>query len=140
MRRQKINGKRWAVLGSAGLAPLSPADDHVNLSAAALGTDKPLAPIENGGVRAVSLRHPGRVGLNLMLTGFAPDDQPDLSGSGSAEGHRGATIGLQLRRRLLAAVAHGGVYPFGAGKGSRSGSGLSFARIAFRVRMRGENW
>jgi len=56
------------VLGSAGLTPLSPADDHVNLSAAALGTDKPLAPIENGGVRAVSLRHLGRVGLNLMVT------------------------------------------------------------------------
>ena len=128
------------MLGSAGLTPLSPADDHVNLSAAALGTDKPPAPIENGGVRAASLRHLGRVRLDLMLTGFAPDDQPDQGRSGGAEGHRGATIGLQLRRRLLAAVARGGPYTFGAGKGTRTGSGLSFARIAFRVRMRGENW
>lgn len=53
-----------------GLTPLSPANDHVNLSAAALGTDEPLAPIENGGVRAVSRRHLGRVGLNLMLAGL----------------------------------------------------------------------
>src|SRR6516165_2333569 len=97
MREQRINGKRRAVLGSAGLTPLSPADDHVNLSAAALGTDKPLAPIENGGARAVSLRHLGGVGLNLMLTSFAPDDQPDLGRSGGAKGHRGATIGLHIR-------------------------------------------
>jgi hypothetical protein len=82
--RAKDKWETKGVLGSAGLTPLSPADDHVNLSAAALGTDKPLAPIENGGVRAVSLRHFGRVGLNLMLTGFAPHDQPDLGGSGSA--------------------------------------------------------
>jgi hypothetical protein len=57
-----------------------------------------------------------------MLTGFAPDDQPDLGRSGVAGGHRGATIGLQLRRRLPAAVARGGPYTFGAGKGSRTGS------------------
>jgi hypothetical protein len=30
-------------------------------------------------------------------------------------------------------------YTFGGGAGSRAGSGLSFARIALRVRMRAEN-
>jgi hypothetical protein len=36
-------------------------------------------------------------------------------------------------------LARGGAYTFGGGKGSRAGSGLSLARIALRVRMRGEN-
>jgi len=42
-------------------------------------------------------------------------------------------------RRLLAAVALGGAYTFGGGKGSRAGSGLSLARIALKVWMRDEN-
>ena len=71
---------------------------------------------------------------------LAPDDQSHAGRGGNAERHREATIGLQPRRRLLAAVARGGAHTFAAGKGSRSGSGLSFARIAFTVRMRGENW
>ena len=33
----------------------------------------------------------------------------------------------------------GGSYRFGGGNGSRTGSGLIFARIAFNVRMRGDN-
>jgi hypothetical protein len=36
-------------------------------------------------------------------------------------------------------LARGGAYTFGGGKGSRTGSGLSLARIALSVRMRGEN-
>ena len=48
-------------------------------------------------------------------------------------------VGLQPRRRLVAAVAFGGAYTFGGGNGSRTGSGLSLARIAFRVRMGAEN-
>src|SRR5580704_7997384 len=36
-------------------------------------------------------------------------------------------------RRLLAAVARGGPYTFCGGKGSRTGSGLSLARMAFKV-------
>ena len=41
--------------------------------------------------------------------------------------------------RLLAAVARGGAYCFGGGgDGSRTGSGLILARIAFKVWMRGE--
>jgi hypothetical protein len=52
-----------------------------------------------------------------------------------------ATVADNLRavRRLLAATARGGAYTFGGGKGLRTGSGLSLARIALSVRMRGEN-
>jgi hypothetical protein len=35
-------------------------------------------------------------------------------------------------------MERGGAYTFGSGKGSRTGSGRSFARIALSVRMRGE--
>jgi hypothetical protein len=42
-------------------------------------------------------------------------------------------------RRLRATVARGGAYTFPGGKGSRTGSGLSLARIALGVRLRGEN-
>jgi hypothetical protein len=35
-------------------------------------------------------------------------------------------------------LARGGAYTFGGGKGSRTDSGLSLARIALSVRMRGE--
>ena len=70
---------------------------------------------------------------------LAPDDQPDFGSGSIAERHRRATIGLQPRRRLVAAVAFGGAYTFGGDEGSRTGFGLSLARIAFRVRMGAEN-
>jgi hypothetical protein len=38
------------------------------------GTDEPLAPIEQGQLGTVPGSHLGRVGRNLMLAGFAPDD------------------------------------------------------------------
>jgi hypothetical protein len=42
-------------------------------------------------------------------------------------------------RRLCLAVARGGAYGFGGGgNGSRTGSGLILARIAFSVLMRGD--
>ena len=49
-------------------------------------------------------------------------------------GRAGISPGL-----LLAAVARGGAYTFGGGEGSRTGSGLSLARIARKVWMRHEN-
>jgi hypothetical protein len=61
--------------------PLSPAHHHIGLPAAAFGTDLPLAPIGHGHLGAVSLGHLGGVGLNLMLTILAPNDQPDVCGS-----------------------------------------------------------
>jgi hypothetical protein len=36
-------------------------------------------------------------------------------------------------RRLLAKVALGGAYAFGGGKGLRTGSGLIFSRMPFKV-------
>src|SRR5712672_1923671 len=62
-----------------------------------------------------------------MLAALAPYDQAHDGLGSAAERHRRAAIGFQrpeFRRR--AAVA-------------RSGSGLIFARIAFNVRMRGDN-
>src|SRR6266446_207688 len=50
-----------------------------------------------------------------------------------AEGHRWAGLGFHPRRCLLAVVARGGAYCFGSGYGSRTGSGLSFARIAWSI-------
>jgi hypothetical protein len=41
-------------------------------------------PIEHGCFGAISESHLGGVGLDLMLAGFAPDDEPDLGRSGSA--------------------------------------------------------
>ena len=46
---------------------------------------------------------------------------------------------LPPARRLLDAVARGGAYTLGGGKGSRTGSGLSLARMAFKVCIRGES-
>jgi hypothetical protein len=41
--------------------------------------------------RSTAFRRPGShlaaVGLDLVLAGFAPDDQPDLGRGGSAQGH-----------------------------------------------------
>jgi hypothetical protein len=106
---------------------------------AAPRTDQPLAPIEDGRFGAIPGSHLGRVGLDLVPAFLTPHDEPHAGRSGGPERHRRAAIGLQPCRRLLAAVARGGAYTFGGGNGSRAGSGLSFARIVFRVRSRVEN-
>ena len=75
-----------------------------------------------------------------MLAALAPYDQAHDGLGSAAERHRRAAIGFQrpeCRRR--AAVARSGSYRFAGGNGSRTGSGLIFARIAFNVRMRGDN-
>ena len=43
---------------------------------------------------AVSLGHLGRVGLDLMLTVLAPNDQPDAGGGSVAERHWRAGFGF----------------------------------------------
>jgi hypothetical protein len=52
----------------------------------------------------VPLGHVGRVGLNLMLAGFAPNRQPDAGGGSVAERHRRAAApglwGPERRREL----------------------------------------
>ena len=61
-------------------------------------------------------------------------------------GFSGATMNWPALKQLLADVKAGRVdtivvykIDFGGGSGSRTGSGRSVARIAVRVRMRGEN-
>ena len=85
------------------------------------------SPCSATGVAPIN-SHLGGVGLN-------PNNRPPQSTSQRSDPIR---FGFHLRRRLLAA-ARDGAYPFRGGKGSRAGSGLSFARIALRVWMRGEN-
>jgi hypothetical protein len=69
------------------LSPLGPGDDHIHLPATAPGTDKPLAPIGNGGPGAISLCHLGGVGLDLVAARLAPHDQPHFRVRGIAESH-----------------------------------------------------
>jgi len=68
--------------------PFGSGDDHINRSASAPRTHKPVAPIEHGSGRAVSSRHFHSVGLDLMATPLAPYNEPHPSGSGVAERHR----------------------------------------------------
>ena len=72
------------------LSPLGSGDDHIHLPAAAPGTDKPVAPKENGRVRAISSSHLGRVRLNLVAARLAPNDEPNVCRSRVAERHRRA--------------------------------------------------
>ena len=58
--------------------------------AAALGADQPLSPIGHRRFGAVPLGHFAGVGLDLVLTVLAPDDQPDAGGGSIAERHRRA--------------------------------------------------
>ena len=58
---------------------------EIDLVAAALRADEPLAPIEDRRFGAVPGSDLSRVGLNLMLGGFAPDDEPHACRSGGAQ-------------------------------------------------------
>jgi hypothetical protein len=48
-----------------GLPPLGPGHHRVDVAAAAPGADEPLAPLGNGRLGTVPLRHLGSVGLDL---------------------------------------------------------------------------
>jgi hypothetical protein len=52
-----------------------PGDDHIDLSAATPGADRPLAPIENWRVRAVSAKRPRQDRAQPAPATSAPDDQ-----------------------------------------------------------------
>jgi len=67
-------------------SPSGPGHDHINLPSAAFGAHQFLAPIEHGRCGAVPSGHLGRIGLDLMLTSLAPDDQPGV-GRGPREIH-----------------------------------------------------
>jgi hypothetical protein len=85
-------GPKWIQGAAPRLLPLRPGHDHIGLPSAAAGTEEPLAPVEDAGVAAVTLRHLCRVGLYLMLARLAPHDKPDLGRGGYAERHRRAAL------------------------------------------------
>ena len=67
----------------------------------------------------------------LMAAILAPDDQRQMGRSGAAERHWRTGEGLQ--RRLRYRPRDGGSYCLVGGVGSRTGAGLSLARIALSV-------
>jgi hypothetical protein len=75
----------------------SPSDHHIDVPSAAARTDERLAPIEDTGVAAVTLRHLCRIGFDLMPARLAPHDKPDLRSGGDTERHWRAAIGLHPR-------------------------------------------
>jgi hypothetical protein len=46
------------------------------------------------GCRAISLGHLGGVGLDLVLTVLAPNDEPELGSGGATQRHRRAGLGF----------------------------------------------
>lgn len=76
------------------LSPLGAAHNHFNSSRIALAVYPPGVPIRDGRLRTVILGHLGRIGLNLMPTIEAPNDEPHAGRGGVAEGHRRAVIGV----------------------------------------------
>jgi hypothetical protein len=85
--------------------------------------------------RAISFRcAPGTAFAALVrVTKEAVTIDGTLKTFSSIGGHRRSAVALHPRRRLFVAIAFR-AYTFGGSKGSRTGSGLSFARIAFSVR------
>ena len=58
---------------------------HIDLPAAAAGTDQRLAPIEHGRIGAVSRSHLGDVRVDLMPALLAPDDQSHTARGGGRQ-------------------------------------------------------
>jgi hypothetical protein len=83
------------------LSLLGSSDDHIHLPAAAPGTHKPVAPIENRRVRAVSNSHFSGVRLDLMAACLPPHDQPHLGIHCIAECHRRAERRFHEPRTLI---------------------------------------
>jgi hypothetical protein len=87
---------------SGSRAPLRPADDHIDLPAAAAGAHKPLAPPRNTHLGAVPLGHLGRVGLDLTAAPSTPTDPTGPRPWGVPERHRRAAAPHRRRRLTLA--------------------------------------
>jgi hypothetical protein len=74
------------------------------------GADQPLSPIGHRCFGAVPLGHLGRVGLNLMLTILAPNDQPDPCGGGATQRHRWTGLGFHRCWSGRRMTASGGLF------------------------------
>jgi len=63
-RQPSLRRGTWIIVNPLNqletLSPLRSGDDHIHLPATAPGTDKPLAPLENRHIRAVSSSRQGR--------------------------------------------------------------------------------
>jgi hypothetical protein len=99
---------RAAPVSSAQLPPPGPADDHVDIAAAAAGAHEPRLPVKQGGLRAIAGGVLGGIRLDLVAAIPAPYNEPHASRGSPTERHREAGLGFHPRRRLLAVVARGG--------------------------------
>jgi hypothetical protein len=93
-------------------------------------------PLEDARLGTVASGELGRVRLDAAPATPAQHDEADAGRGGAAERHRWAGLGFHPRRRLPR-MNRGGAYTFGGGKGSRTGPGLRFPRIAFSGSSRG---
>jgi hypothetical protein len=84
------------VVNTRGKIRVPPADDKIDVSAAAGRTAQP-PPIDHDNLGATARDLIGDVGLGPMLAAFAPHDQPHLGGDRMAQRHR--------RRLALASIA-----------------------------------
>jgi hypothetical protein len=76
----------------AMLSPPAAGHDHIYLVASTTGTDEPTSPLGNGSLGAVSSRHFGGIGLNLVAAFPAPHDQAHMGSRRVAERHRRAGL------------------------------------------------
>jgi hypothetical protein len=74
-------------------------------------------PIEDGHFGAVRSGHLGGIGLNLMPTILAPNDEPELGSGGATQRHRWAGLGFREVDRSRSPAYRGRVH------GGKSSSG-----------------
>jgi hypothetical protein len=69
---------------------LGTAHHHIDPRAVALTAHQPRRPIRHGRLGAVSLRHFGRIRLDMMAAVLTPYDEPQVSSCGAAKRRRRA--------------------------------------------------
>jgi hypothetical protein len=77
------------VISTTSYLAAAPRDDRIDLAANAFRADERLALVRHCRIGPVPRGHVGWVGLDLMLTFRALDNEPHAGRSGIAEGHRG---------------------------------------------------
>jgi hypothetical protein len=110
----------WSVDGV--LPPLA-GHHHIGVATPATGTDEPLMPLGNRGLRAVSFGHFGGIRFDLMSAPSTPYDQTNTRRRRAPEGHRWAGFGFHLtasaessaaRRLITLRLGERFAYRFGA--------------------------